>query len=167
MGVSLSVVVCPDPPPDLIAFIKAMGPLVGPQCQDVFVLQCLQSHALLADTPNSSMAHTLQGSWVNSDGVDQGDDEVRLVGHVVPWTARKEVLLESTPTRTVGILSVASSLVLTKAPINIDRRSHILEFTHCIFYKVHKPNVLQVVMEVMFDCLFSAKMEGCYKVGTV
>ena len=144
-----------------------MRPLVSSQGQNVFVLQCLQSHALLADTPNSSMAHTLQGSWVNSDGVDQGDDEVRLVGHVVPWTARKEVLLESTPTRTVGILPVASSLVLTKAPINIDCRSHILEFTHCIFYKVHKPNVLQVVMEVMFDCLFSAKMEGCYKVGTV
>ena len=43
------------------------------------------------------MAYTLQGSWVNSDGVYQGDSEVGLVGHVVPWTARKEVLLESTP----------------------------------------------------------------------
>ena len=103
MGFSLSVVVCPDPPPDLIAFIKAMGPLVGPQCQDVFVLQCLQSHALLADTPNSTMAHTLQGSWVNTDGVDQGDDEVGLVGDVVSRTARKEMFLESTPTSTAGI----------------------------------------------------------------
>ena len=144
-----------------------MRPLVSPQGQNVFILQSLQSDAFLTDTTNPTMAHTLQCGWVNPDGVYQGDDEVRLVGHVVPWTARKEVLLESTPTRTVGILSVASSLVLTKAPINIDRRSHILEFTHCIFYKVHKPNVLQVVMEVMFDCLFSAKMEGCYKVGTV
>ena len=144
-----------------------MRPLVSPQGQNVFILQSLQSDAFLADTTHPTMAHTLQCGWVNPDGVYQGDDEVRLVGHVVPWTARKEVLLESTPTRTVGILSVASSLVLTKAPINIDRRSHILEFTHCIFYKVYKPNILQVVMEVMFDCLFSAKMEGCYKVGTV
>ena len=70
-----------------------------------------------------------------------------------------------------GILPIAPSLFLTKAPIYVDRRSHVLEFTHCIFYKIYKPNVLQVVMEVMFDCIcmrmFSAKMEGCYEVGTV
>ena len=133
----------------------------------MLVLQSLQSDAFLADTTNPTMAHTLQGSWVNTDGVYQGDNEVGLVGDIVSRTARKEMFLESTPTRTVGILSVASSLVLNKAPINIDRRSHILEFTHCIFYKVYKPDILQVVMEVVSDCMFSAKMEGCYKVGTV
>ena len=69
----------------------------------MLVLQSLQSEAFLADTTNPTMAHTLQGSWVNTDGVYQGDNEVGLVGDVVSRTVRKEMFLESTPTSTAGI----------------------------------------------------------------
>ena len=43
------------------------------------VLQSLQSEAYLADTTNPTMAHTLRGSWVNTDGVYQGDNEVIII----------------------------------------------------------------------------------------